>query len=655
MFRVCSPVVLILTAGVVFAAADPAPPAKPKNDQERLVDEVMQQLVRHLDPIPGTDGPVEWRVIQTIDGDEHNAVASIPWRADGKRIPLIRITYGYLEVVVNGDADLLALVLGHELGHHVRGHTARELVAKPRLRSRTDSQKREYEADEYGARLMRKAGFNLDKAIAADHRGNERMRALLSAKHHRPIPIQSTLGGIRATHPCWIDRYMRMIALESGDRPMPWACLSAFQSGVDLLAVEQFEAAELSFERVVRDFPNCYEAWVNLGIARLMQYCRTLSPEDLRALGVGPLVGVGFYRQAGTLVTRGGGQEKLWEAACQALKRALDLKPDLTLAHANLGLAYLVHPAGPAAFIGEAHQHLQLAIDGLAAEDASLDPTARVVVTLNLGVARLVRGDRSGGMKLLADAVRICDGLWWDRQLQVQVARAATFHNAHARAAAGAPEDRTEAARLFETFLRTTDPASAWWPAALEQYRAVCQALGLPAKTETELRPIRRDLPLPIRSVTLASGAVLALGETVEEVLHRLGPAEASEALSGTGLRRLRFATHGIELLADETHVIAIYVTGPTVPGLRLQLPGVGSGTAGELKVGMSRRETEPRLGGIGVHRPLTGFGDLYHYYRHLGVAIRYDRPGPDGVVVELVLVMIPDGDFDPDATGWVS
>jgi hypothetical protein len=183
----------------------------------------------------------------------------------------------------------------------------------------------------------------------------------------------------------------------------------------------------------------------------------------------------------------------------------------------------------------------------------------------------------------------------------------------------------------------------------------VCQALGQTARPESELRPARPPQPLPIRSVTLASGAVLAVGEAVEDVVRRLGAPTGEEAVRGTVLRRLRFAAHGVELLADETHVTAVYVTAAAVPSLRLQLPGVGAGVVGELKVGMPRREAERLLGGIGLHRPLTGFGDIYHYYCSLGVAINYDRPGPDGAVAELVLVLSSDGDFGPDHDGWYS
>jgi hypothetical protein len=238
------------------------------------------------------------------------------------------------------------------------------------------------------------------------------------------------------------------------------------------------------------------------------------------------------------------------------------------------------------------------------------------------------------------------------RQAQAEVAAAASFHQALAAAAAGTPEGQAEAVRLFETYLRGAAPGSAWWPLAYERYAALCQTLGQSAKPAADLRPARPAALRVIRAVTLTTGAAVAVGEEVDEVTRRLGPPATAEAVPGLALRRLRFPSHGIELLADESNVIAVSVTGAAGPGLPLHLRGAASGAVGELKVGLPRREVERLLGGIGVHRPLTRYGTHYHYYRGLGVAVRYDRPGPDGVAVELAVVQIPDGDYGPDDRG---
>jgi hypothetical protein len=74
--------------------------------------------------------------------------------------------------------------------------------------------------------------------------------------------------------------------------------MAAFENGVTFLAVED-DAAELCFERVAREFPACYEAWANLGYARLMRYCGTLSRADLRELGSGTWSGPGRTKPPG--------------------------------------------------------------------------------------------------------------------------------------------------------------------------------------------------------------------------------------------------------------------------------------------------------------------------------------------------------------------
>src|SRR4029077_19423063 len=92
------------------------------------------------------------------------------------------------------------------------------------------------------------------------------------------------------------------------------------------------------------------EAWANLGYARLMRYCDSLDARDLRDFGVGPLVTGGFYNRPGWLEGRAGRlrgvNEKLWKDAVTAFEKALGLNPDLVLARANLGMAYLVCPDG---------------------------------------------------------------------------------------------------------------------------------------------------------------------------------------------------------------------------------------------------------------------------------------------------------------------
>jgi Zn-dependent protease with chaperone function len=68
------------------------------------------------------------------------------------------VTADFIEHIVNFDADTLAFVLAHELGHHVLGHlTTNRLVAFENFE--TVQRRQELAADEYAIKLMLQAGF----------------------------------------------------------------------------------------------------------------------------------------------------------------------------------------------------------------------------------------------------------------------------------------------------------------------------------------------------------------------------------------------------------------------------------------------------------------------------------------------------------------
>src|SRR5438876_364084 len=79
----------------------------------------------------------------------------------------------------------------------------------------------------------------------------------------------SNFEGIKATHPSWAER---LTFLDKGQEHI-WKAMAAFQNGYFFLHAEQYVTAESCFDKVVKDFPDCAEAWANLGYARLMQYC----------------------------------------------------------------------------------------------------------------------------------------------------------------------------------------------------------------------------------------------------------------------------------------------------------------------------------------------------------------------------------------------
>ena len=97
--------------------------------------------------------------------------------------------------------------------------------------------------------------------------------------------------------------------------------MGAFHDGAYFLVCEQYGSAERRFRAVTREFPNCYEAWANLGDALLMRYCDSLETDDLRRFDLGQLVVGGFYHRPESLEEKiRGVNEGLWRDAAGALR-----------------------------------------------------------------------------------------------------------------------------------------------------------------------------------------------------------------------------------------------------------------------------------------------------------------------------------------------
>jgi tetratricopeptide (TPR) repeat protein len=614
---------------------------------EATARKVFDDLLAHLTPEekaglhPDLAWPPEFEVAETTMTNSgptyYNATAFLKHdgekfvRKDGKVVPGVVITRGYLDRF-DGDVHALALVLGHELGHHMLGHTAQRVTTKPAAKAAMDGHRQEADADLFGARLMLRAGYSIRQAVAAKWKGMARAGGLYSPAN-----------GTCLSHPATSDRAARLTALLDAPAAPLWRNMAAFENGVTFLAVEDYAAAELCFERVAREFPNCYEAWANLGYARLMRYCGTLSPAALRELGVGHLVGTGAYQTAGSLVRSS--TTKLWEQAKADLERAVRLNPQAAPALASLGLLHLVHPAGKAAGVGEAERYLAAAVAALDVE-AGLDGSTRLTLLVNLGAARIAAGNPAEGRRLLDQARELARKVYptadyWPDEF----ASALAFNTAVAMTAEG---EVATAARLFETYLQHTAPTNRWWTVAYTRYADLCRELGKTARPREELAG---RTPLRLRlTVTVAAGTV-HLGQPLAEAIGVLGtPTRVTAEKGASDIRRLRFERHGIELVADDDEVYAVIVIAENGPGVPVCEVGPDGRRLGTLRVGMTREQVhEVLLKRKVLYRSLTMLGKAprqeYEYYPELGVAVKYDGDGPDAAVVEVVVAQMGNKD----------
>jgi len=632
MLRVYSQIALALVLGLgltlpIRADQKDVPSDKQFQADTKLVKEVTTSLLSKMERVPGCrywpptvellkDEDVPAQLRNNAYATFNNSIEQIKKGEDLN--PHVVVTTGWLKTI-DRQPDALAWVLGHELGHLHFKHPG----TNP---GRTDftvdalSRKQEEDADIYGIKLMLSAGFSQTKAMAANMR-------LLNNRHG------GSIGALLSDHPDWRDRFEKI----SGD-PVFWRSMSAFTNGVVLLNAEQYAVAEDCFDRVVVEFPKCYEALVNLGYACLMQYCDGLTPSDLKEYAVGQVMCGGFYQRVKSLEPpRRGRDVKLWEKAVNSFRAALKLKPDLALAKADLGLAYLFHPDGKQA--DKAAEYLQEAVEGLEA-DKSMDPVTRACTFVNLGAAQLAGGDRKEGLAMLDKAVALVKKVEEGRAGMVR--GAILYHQAMVGSDATEMDARKQAVDQFERYLGTSDPLSAWWDLAYERYNALCKAVEREPNTKAAFfKGLESQLRAPA-GLILEGGVKVMLSDQIADVIKRLGDVKITNVF-GSAMKRYGFEKYGIELLATD-EVIAIILSSPNSPGIKLQARGVGGEEAIELKRGVEQSLIKQKMPGFDtyVSRELLVPDVYYHYYRQLGIAIRYDKH-PYGKISELLLVRVPD------------
>ncbi len=584
-----------------------------------LVERVSHRLLAVTDPVPDYIWPPTFGVLDEEKNINAHAFAA---DEDGKALPRVEVWTGLLHQVIQGDPDRLALILGHELGHV----TLRHIVRKPRGQTpfvRTVfTREQEIAADCKGIELTLRAGYSHRRAL----KGFQRMIDLGLA--------YSSVEGLGVDHPSWAER---MTYLDK-DQSALWRAMGAFDDGRYFLLCEQYGSAERCFRAVTREFPNCHEAWANLGYALLMRYCDSLETDDLRRFDLGQLVVGGFYHRPESLEEKiRGVNEGLWRDAVGALREALRLKPALVLAKANLGVAYLVNPAGKD--VKQATRYLDEAAEAAEA-DKALNPLMRATVLINAGVADLAGGHPEVGARMLDRGEQIGRGFAGERPMRPAppaLSAALLYNRALLLADSSTEGPRRSAVAQIETYLQITSPASTWWPLAYERYAAMCKKLGLPAKDEGELKRTTHPQPRPLTEVEVGDGIALSLDEPMAGVTDRLGEGQAVPVVAGTDLVRRRYPRRGIDLLATD-RVLAICLRGPESPVLRLRDAGLGAG-AKVLRVGMTKPELEQILEEREYDfRELDTPDVNYRFYPELGLAVRIrnDR------VEELVVTRIP-------------
>lgn len=581
-----------------------------------LAEQVFQQLLA-ASPTPSH---MLWPpALEIVDKEEINAFATLRKKKDGTEYPVVVCYSGLIHQDVEGNPDRLAYVLGHELSHHILGHT-KGAAGETEFLKATFSRDQEIAADHAGMALALRANYSYRGGLAA-------IRRMIDLGLN-----YSSFEGLAADHPSWLDR----IALLDKEQAGLWRAMSSFDNGVYFLLVQDYPVAERAFRQVTKDFPGSYEAWANLGYALLMQYADSLDTEDLRRFDVGQIVVGGFYRRPQSLENKVRGvNEEMWWDAVGALREATRLKPDLSLPKANLGIAYLFRPAGKDP--GRAAQLLEEAASS-AQSDPSLDPVSRLTEQLNLAVAFAAQGNTDKAMvtfhsvelSLKQASVNSLPGY-------SSVSNALIYNRAFLMAQSADAQRQRLAIGELEVYLGHTASSLAWWPLAYQRYVSLCKQFDTTPKSEASLLS---QTPLRFRPIGAleTKNAHVALGESLGEVRKRLGAIGVSSPLvKGTNLVQVDYFDRGIKLMATD-QVLAIVLSGANAPPLSIREMGLGPAVA-QLKVGMTNADLDRILGDADYDfRQLADPNQNYRFYSDLGIAVLVKN----GSVVELVIAQLP-------------
>lgn len=588
------------------------------------------------------DRPEGWDVwppkLDIVDSPEVQAIAYPKETAEGLT-PNVEVYVGLIEKVADFDPEILAFVVGHEIGHLVYFHSKKaverfEKYGRVKVSTAITAANRdqELEADYFGMQVALKAGFS--------HRGVR--RALVGMAKSMGKDDYCSFEGLKATHPSW-DVRASYLQLEDVQKEL-WTSMVSFNNGVLFLETENYVHAEFCFRKVVEEFPNCYEGWANLGYALLMQYADAFDQDDLRQFEIGHIMIGGFYRRPDSLSSQLRGiDEDLWFEAVGALREALRLKDrlklgdEMILVKANLAVAYLIHPGGKQ--VGEAEKYFEEVFQLLDHPEKSkqIDPLVKATILVNAGAGRPLDEAR---VKQALQALQLVSSENPESEPQIKTMTAALgYSQALQLAATGKPDDKSSAVRLLERYLTSISPASAWWPVAYEEYQKLVESSGGTPKSIKDFKVPGVHDWRTATNITLQGGETIGLSQLFEDLQKQIGDADTViPVIEGTNLKRHYYNDKGLSVLASRD-VLAIFLNSSDSPQVKLNRPGLG-GASTHLSVGMKRQELEALLGDE-WEVEFASIDDpdrVYHLYRQVGIAVRYD----DGKVSELVLVMVP-------------
>lgn len=474
----------------------------------------------------------------------------------------ITITTGMLNDIVKENENRLAYIIAHELSHITCGHVDRNYFEKPESINESlqlaFKREDEFEADREGFKLMVRTGFS--------HKGaNEVFKAMRE--------LYGDYSSIKAggkDHPSWNDRLAQL----DNEKENIWRAMSSFTAGVEFLHFEQYESASVCFSKVTDEFRDSYEAYNNLGYANLMRYFDAFDTEDIKQFNVGQIIVGGFYRRPESLEEKVKGvNEELWWKAVGYLKDALRINPNLSLAKANLAIAYLLDPRQQSR--GDAQKYFEEALAQVES-DATIDPLQKAVIYINagtLGISDLnfeqtaKNLDRASYYLSIAEAdtktnaaevKNLSLAFGYDK---TQLDEVISFNRYFVKTKAFSEVvDVNDAINFLKKYLKGIDNSSVWWKYSYELYTNLCKRSGKNPVKESELKSVIEVEP--VKQIVLQDGTPIFLSQKISDLNPKINYTERIPIVKERKIYKYIYADLGFEIVGgDEVLMIIVRKT----------------------------------------------------------------------------------------------
>jgi len=543
-----------------------------------------------------------------------------------KNVYEVIVSKGMLDEIIKNNKDALALVIGHEIAHITQGHLNKRQKKTTKYQNMIFSRNEEIEADTVGLKYAIGAGFSFQRA-------KKFIDNMIKAGYE-----YSSFEGTSSDHPSWYER------LEYLDKEKAnlWREMSAFKNGIFFLNVQQFTAAEYCFKNVINEFSGCSEAYANLGYAQLMQYCDGLTTNYLEKFNIGQLVTGAFYTRPSSLSQAVRGlNEDVWWSSVGNLREAIRLDPKLTLAYANLGIAYLVRPTGKD--LKNASKYFDLSLE-LVGTDSSLNDVAISAIYLNYGVAFLAN-DKNNKAKDNFEIAKSMIAKYYlgKKRTTTNYTRAfngAFDYNNAVILSTGTESEKEKALKLFEKYLKTTSKSLAWWAIAHKKYITLAKEVNKEPKDFN--KRIYRQIYKSITTLTINNQPVF-ISQRKDELLNILKNDNliSQNIASGTNLYKYIDENNDIEYIVTNK-LLAIFLKSERSPSITIETVEIG-GIKNKLLVGMTIDEFNKAIAGEEDNYTISELIEKkkkYRYYLNLGLAVKVNKK--DNIITELAIIQKP-------------